>query len=42
MNDINPDYAHPIQDQMALALADYDAEDTGTAPSPSKGGGVPP
>jgi D-alanyl-D-alanine carboxypeptidase/D-alanyl-D-alanine-endopeptidase (penicillin-binding protein 4) len=42
MNDIDPDYAHPIQDQMALALADYDAEDTGTAPSPSKGGGVPP
>ncbi|HTX46023.1 MAG TPA: D-alanyl-D-alanine carboxypeptidase/D-alanyl-D-alanine-endopeptidase [Solirubrobacteraceae bacterium] len=42
MNDIDPDYAHPIQDQMALALADYDAEDTETAPAPSKGGGVPP
>ena len=25
MSDINPDDAHPIQDRMALALADYDA-----------------
>jgi D-alanyl-D-alanine carboxypeptidase/D-alanyl-D-alanine-endopeptidase (penicillin-binding protein 4) len=42
MNHINPDDAHPIQDQMALALADYDAADTGTAPPSSTGGGVPP
>jgi D-alanyl-D-alanine carboxypeptidase len=24
MNSINPNYAHPIQDQMAVALAKYD------------------
>jgi serine-type D-Ala-D-Ala carboxypeptidase/endopeptidase (penicillin-binding protein 4) len=42
MSNVNPDDAHPIQDQMALALADYDAEDQGTAPPSSKGGGVSP
>ena len=29
MSDINPDDAHPIQDRMALALADYNAADAG-------------
>jgi D-alanyl-D-alanine carboxypeptidase/D-alanyl-D-alanine-endopeptidase (penicillin-binding protein 4) len=28
MNSINPDYAHPIQDQMAIALAKYNGADT--------------
>lgn len=41
MNSINPDYAHPIQDRMAVALAKYDGSGTvlpvgGVGPSARK------
>jgi len=44
MNNVDPDYAHPIQDQMALALAEYDAANptSTTPPVSTKGGGVSP
>jgi D-alanyl-D-alanine carboxypeptidase/D-alanyl-D-alanine-endopeptidase (penicillin-binding protein 4) len=38
MNSINPDYAHPIQDRMAVAVAKYN----GTGSASSTGGGVAP
>ena len=37
MNSINPDYAHPIQDKMAVALARYNGSST-----PPTGGGAAP
>ncbi len=44
MSDINPDYAHPIQDRMALAIADYNAAAPAPKSSspPTPGGGVSP
>jgi D-alanyl-D-alanine carboxypeptidase/D-alanyl-D-alanine-endopeptidase (penicillin-binding protein 4) len=42
MSSINPDYAHPVQDRMALALADYDAKSQTTPTPTSPGGGVGP
>ncbi len=44
MSDINPDDAHPIQDRMALALADYNAPAPAPQSSapPTPGGGVSP
>jgi D-alanyl-D-alanine carboxypeptidase/D-alanyl-D-alanine-endopeptidase (penicillin-binding protein 4) len=49
MSNINPDNAHPIQDRMALAVADYNAAEPAPKSSPPKsssppspGGGVGP
>jgi len=41
MNGINPDYAHPIQDQMAVALSQYDASDATPVPSSPSGATAP-
>jgi D-alanyl-D-alanine carboxypeptidase/D-alanyl-D-alanine-endopeptidase (penicillin-binding protein 4) len=41
MNRINPGSAHPIQDRMALALAEYNATHQPTTPT-TPGGGVSP
>jgi D-alanyl-D-alanine carboxypeptidase/D-alanyl-D-alanine-endopeptidase (penicillin-binding protein 4) len=42
LSHIDPDYAHPIQDRMALALADYDAKHQTTPTPTTPGGGVSP
>jgi D-alanyl-D-alanine carboxypeptidase/D-alanyl-D-alanine-endopeptidase (penicillin-binding protein 4) len=42
MNSIDPDYAHPIQDRMALALTDYNAAEPAPKTSPPKSGSPTP
>jgi serine-type D-Ala-D-Ala carboxypeptidase/endopeptidase (penicillin-binding protein 4) len=44
MSDVDPDDAHPIQDRMALAIADYNAAEPVPKSSspPTPGGGVSP
>jgi D-alanyl-D-alanine carboxypeptidase/D-alanyl-D-alanine-endopeptidase (penicillin-binding protein 4) len=42
MNSVNPNSAHPVQDRMTLALADYNAKGQTTTTPTSPGGGVGP
>jgi serine-type D-Ala-D-Ala carboxypeptidase/endopeptidase (penicillin-binding protein 4) len=42
MSSVNPSSAHPVQDRMALALADYNAKGQTTTTPTSPGGGVGP